>query len=111
MQGRTISMSVGKGSVNHNTRAFHADNTDPERSHLNRTYIHTNIKEVYHQLFDQALERFNAKQTRQDRCIPNYYEKIASANREKSGYRKISIHTLLTFCLPQYILYLVEDTK
>ena len=89
MQGRTISMNVGKGSVNHNTRAFHADNTDPERSHLNRTYIHTNIKEVYHQLFDEALERFNAKQTRQDRCIPNYYEKIASSKQEKPFHELI----------------------
>ena len=80
---RTISAMVGRGSVNHNSRKFHAKNTDPERSHLNVTYCHENIKAVYHELFDEALERYNAKQTRADRKIENYYEKIRSGKQEK----------------------------
>ena len=74
---------VGQGSVNHNSRKFHAKNTDPERSHLNITYCQENIKAVYHELFDEALERYNAKQTRADRRIENYYEKIRSGKQEK----------------------------
>ena len=80
---RTISAMVGHGSVNHNSRKFHAKNTDPERSHLNVTYCQENIKAVYHELFDEALERYNAKQTRADRQIENYYEKIRSGKQEK----------------------------
>ena len=80
---RTISAMVGHGSVNHNSRKFHAKNTDPERSHLNVTYCQENIKGVYHELFDEALERYNAKQTRADRRIENYYEKIRSGKQEK----------------------------
>ena len=80
---RTISAMVGHGSVNHNSRKFHAKNTDPERSHLNVTYYQENIKAVYHELFDEALERYNAKQTRADRRIENYYEKIRSGKQEK----------------------------
>ena len=80
---RTISAMVGHGSVNHNSRKFHAINTDPERSHLNVTYCQENIKAVYHELFDEALERYNAKQTRADRRIENYYEKIRSGKQEK----------------------------
>ena len=80
---RTISAMVGRGSVNHNSRKFHAKNTDPERSHLNVTYCHENIKAVYHELFDEALEQYNAKQTRADRKIENYYEKIRSGKQEK----------------------------
>ena len=80
---RTISVMVGRGSVNHNSRKFHAKNTDPERSHLNITYCEENIKTVYHELFDEALERYNAKQTRADRRIENYYEKIRSGKQEK----------------------------
>ena len=80
---RTISAMVGHGSVNHNSRKFHAKNTDPERSHLNVTYCQENIKAVYHELFDEALERYNAKQTRADRRIENYYEKIRSGKQEK----------------------------
>ena len=74
---------VGRGSVNHNSRKFHAKNTDPERSHLNVTYCQENIKAVYHELFDEAMERYNAKQTRADRRIENYYEKIRSGKQEK----------------------------
>lgn len=80
---RTISAMVGQGSVNHNSRKFHAKNTDPECSHLNVTYCEENIKTVYHELFDEALERYNAKQTRADRRIEDYYEKIRSGKQEK----------------------------
>ena len=80
---RTISVMVGQGSVNHNSRKFHAKNTDPERFHLNITYCQKNIKAVYYELFDEALERYNAKQTRADRRIEDYYEKIRSGKQEK----------------------------
>lgn len=86
---RTISMSVGKGSVSHNTRAFHAENTDPERTQFNRRYVHEDIKAAYHQLFDEALERFNAKQKRQDRCIGDYYKKITKGLQEKPFHELI----------------------
>ena len=74
---------VGQGSVNHNSRAFNAKNTNPERSHLNITYCHENIKTVFHELFDEALKRYNDKQTRADRKIEDYYEKIRSSKQEK----------------------------
>ena len=74
---------TGKGSVNHNSRKFHAKNTDPERSCLNVEYCNENIKDVYHELFDEALARYNEKQTRNDRKIDDYYEKICSGKQEK----------------------------
>lgn len=74
---------TGKGSVNHNSRKFHAKNTDPERSGLNVEYCNENIKDVYHELFDEALARYNEKQTRSDRIIDDYYEKICSGKQEK----------------------------
>ncbi len=74
---------TGKGSVNHNSRKFHAKNTDPERSSLNVEYCNENIKDVYHELFDEALIQYNEKQTRSDRRIDDYYEKICSGKQEK----------------------------
>lgn len=73
---------VGKGSVNHNSRKFHAKNTDPERSHLNVEYCNEDIRDVYHELFEEARIRYNAKQ-RKDRQVKDYYEKIASGKQEK----------------------------
>ena len=86
---RTISFMTGKGSVNHNSRKFHAKNTNPERSYLNIEYINENIEDVYHELFDEALARYNEKQSRKDRCIDNYYEKIRSGKQEKTFHEII----------------------
>lgn len=80
---RTISGMMGKGSVNHNTRAFSAKNVDKERSRDNVEFCHSDIKQVYHELFDEALERYNAKQKRSDRKIDDYYEKIRQGKQEK----------------------------
>lgn len=80
---RSISVMVGKGTVNHNSRVFNAENTDPARTPLNTEYINEDIRDVYHKLFDNALERYNAKQTRSDRKIKDYYNKIVSGTQEK----------------------------
>lgn len=80
---------VGKGSVNHNSRKFKAENVDGSRTHLNIDYCNENIKKVYHELFDKALERYNSKQTRADRKIENYYEKIRNSRQEKPFHELI----------------------
>ena len=80
---------VGKGSVNHNSRKFKAENVDGERSHLNVDYCNESIKNVYHKLFDEALQRYNKKQTRADRRIADYYEKIRNSKQEKPFHELI----------------------
>ena len=80
---RTISAMIGKGSVNHNTRAFTAKNVDKRRSVDNVEFCQEYIKHVYHKLFDEALERYNAKQKRKDRMLDDYYEKIRRGKQEK----------------------------
>ena len=80
---------VGKGSANHNSRKFHTKNTDPERSDLNIEYYNENIREIYHELFDEALARYNNKQKRSDRRIDDYYEKILSSKQEKTFHEII----------------------
>lgn len=86
---RTISAMVGKGSVNHNSRKFKAENVDGERSHLNIDYCNEPIKKTYHDLFDEALKRYNEKQTRADRRIENYYKKIRNSKQEKTFHELI----------------------
>ena len=80
---RTISGMMGKGSVQHNIRTFSAKNVDKERSKDNVEFCNKNIKDVYHELFDGSLERYNAKQKRSDRKIDSYYEKIRQGKQEK----------------------------
>lgn len=86
---RTISVMVGKGSVNHNSRKFKAENIDANRTHLNVSYCNKNIRKVYDDLFGKALKRYNNKQKRADRKIDDYYEKICNSKQEKPFYEII----------------------
>ena len=79
----------GKGVIAHNRRTYTAENVDADRSHLNIEYCYSPIEQAYHDLFDDALAEFNAKQKRKDRCIENYYEKIRNGKQEKPFYEVI----------------------
>lgn len=83
MNERSISFKIGKGSLNHNARKFIADNVDSNRTQYNIEYVNKDIKQVYHELFDDAVASYNAKQTRTDRMINDYYEKIRTGKQEK----------------------------
>ena len=80
---RTISAMRGKGSLTHNRRDFIAENVDSSRTPLNVEYSNEDIRTVYHELFDGVLARYNEKQTRRDRVIDDYYEKIRTGKQEK----------------------------
>ena len=80
---RTISAMRGKGSLTHNRRDFIAETVDSSRTPLNVEYCNEDIRTVYHELFDDALARYNEKQTRKDRVIDDYYEKIRTGKQEK----------------------------
>ena len=80
---RTISAMRGKGSLTHNRRDFIAENVDSSRTPLNVEYRNEDIRAVYHELFDNALAHYNEKQTRKDRVIDDYYEKIRTGKQEK----------------------------
>ena len=79
---RTISGMIGTGSLAHNRREFIAENVDSDRVQLNICYQNENLKEVYKELFDEAVERYNIGK-RKDRQITNYYEKIRQGKQEK----------------------------
>ncbi len=79
---RTISGMIGAGSLAHNRRDFIAENVDPDRVHLNICYQNENLKQVYKELFDESVERYNVGK-RKDRQITNYYEKIRQGKQEK----------------------------
>ena len=90
MLKRTLSIAKGKGVLGHNSREFTAENIDTERTKFNTCYIHEDIKKVYHKLFGVALEEYNNKQKRNDRKIPDYYEKIRTSKQEKVFYEIIA---------------------
>ena len=86
---RTISGRIGKGSIGHDNRKFIAKNVDAARTNQNIVLVQDDIEQVYHELFDEALAEYNARQSRKDRRIKNYYEHIKRSKQEKPFYEVI----------------------
>ncbi|MBP3760344.1 MAG: plasmid recombination protein [Ruminococcus sp.] len=99
MKEKRISFGQGKGSLTHNNREFTAQNVDPFRTPDNITFVCQPIAEAYDYLFKESTERYNAKQTRNDRKISDYYEHLfgvkpcntvrTAADKRKSFYEDV----------------------
>ena len=83
---RTLSGCIGKGDLNHNNRSIITANVDKEKIADDIIICQRSLKDLYHELFDEALEEFNARQTRRDRKIANYQEHIRHSRQEKEFY-------------------------
>lgn len=78
----SISIELGKGVLNHNNRKFIAENVDKNRTQNNIEYKNISLENAYHNLFDEALQRYNNRQKRNDRKISNYLEHIKKTSRK-----------------------------
>ena len=87
--GTTISGMMGPGSISHNNRKFFAANVDRSRTEQNVTYCNDDLKQVYHEIFDEALAAYNAKKKKTRDKIPDYYEHIRQGKQEKLFHEAI----------------------
>ena len=84
----------GKGVIEHNRRTYIAENVDPERTHLNIEYCYTPIEQAYHELFDEALAAYNAKEAKKTIAelkdtITDLKGKLAAATKELAEYKSV----------------------
>ncbi len=77
----SLSFRIDDGVIEHNNRDFIAKNVVRERIPNNITYKKESLTDKYHELFDKAVEEYNAKKTRADRRISDYLEHIRSPSR------------------------------
>lgn len=49
----------------------------------NKYLVQKDVKELYREEFDEALEKYNAKQKRSDRKIDDYYKHIKSSKKRR----------------------------
>ena len=92
MEKFSISFTLGKAAAphgantNHNNRRFIASNVDSSRVAENIIFKQQDVRDAYRQLFEKSLQEYNAKQTRRDRVIMDYYGHIAASKREEAFY-------------------------
>lgn len=87
----TGSISRGKSAPQHNLRTCYTARNMPDHIHADRTadnvvFVNRDIKELYRELFDDARKEYNAKQTRDDRKIDNYLDKVRADKRLHEVY-------------------------
>ena len=87
--GTTISGMTGRGSIRHNNRSFSAAKIDRSRTEQNVTYCNDDLKQVYHEIFDEALAAYNAKKKKTRDKITDYYEHIRQGKQEKLFHEAI----------------------
>ena len=87
--GTTISGMTGRGSIRHNNRSFSAANIYRSRTEQNVTYCNDDLKQVYHEIFDEALAAYNAKKKKTRDKITDYYEHIRQGKQEKLFHEAI----------------------
>ena len=96
-QKMTISFAKGKASetsIKHNNRSLDIEHFDFDKkghthiqrefTKLNQVLVHRDIKDVYHEQFDPAIELYNAKQKRADRKIKNYYQQVLHSKNQQT---------------------------
>lgn len=91
LSAKTISITKGKGSIQHNNRQFLTENIDRQRVRDNIVYVKQDIKEAYQQVFGKAVEEYNAKQKRKDRKIEDYYEKVRQSKNGEQLFHEIIV--------------------
>lgn len=89
MTQTTIAGMVGPGSIRHNNRKFIAENVDPSRTWQNIIFCNDDLKQVYHELFDEAVKEYNASKKKTRDKIPDYYEHIRQGKQEKLFHETI----------------------
>lgn len=87
----SMSITKGLGNQKHNNRTQKetTKNVNHDLTFLNVTLLDENIRSVYNELFSSSVEKYNAKQTRDDRKINDYYSKIAGSKKEKTFHELV----------------------
>ena len=88
----SLTFRVEDGVVEHNNRKYIAKNVDKDRIKDNIIYKTEDLCEKYKELFDKAVEEYNALQRskhRINRCIDNYYDYVKKSQKEKLYYEAV----------------------
>lgn len=72
------------GVAKHNLRKYHSMDYSPENINLlyGTTNLMKDVKTVYEKEFSETLNNYNAKQTRDDRKIDDYFEHVSESDQD-----------------------------
>lgn len=89
-----VTISTHNGSTVHQAHNIRAEKVVTKEAHIDpngvhETWVHEPVREAYHRLFDEAVARYNAGQTREERKIDDYYNKVEKNVKQHPAYEMI----------------------
>lgn len=78
-----------KTNIKHNNRERNPTNSDPARTPDNINFVQRDIAEVYAELFQPSLDKYNHSMKRSDRKIDDYYKKSLHDKKTKEQHEII----------------------
>lgn len=90
--GYSISASQGRVAQYHDERQHTPENVDERLSKNNKTLVKQGCSyhEAFNKMFQGSVDAYNAKQTREDRKVKDYYESLQGSDRkEKPVYEYV----------------------
>ena len=89
-----VTISTHNGSSAHRDHNIRNEKVVSKEDHIDKEGVYEIWKDetpiqAYHKLFDKAVERYNKKQTREDRKIINYYSQIKKDDKKHPVYEMI----------------------
>lgn len=90
----TVTISTHNGSAVHQAHNVRSEKCVSKEQHIDpngihEIWVHEPIRQAYHRIFDEAVQRYNETQTRAERKIPNYYNKMRDSETQHPAYEMI----------------------
>ena len=78
------SKSKLQGVAKHNLRKYKSEEYSKDNIEIifGTDDLYKDVRNVYHQEFDEAVKEYNAKQKRADRKIDDYFEHVAGLSQD-----------------------------
>lgn len=90
----TVTISTHNGSAVHQAHNVRSEKCVSKEQHIDpngihEIWVHEPIRQAYHRIFDEAVQRYNETQTRAERKITNYYNKMRDSETQHPAYEMI----------------------
>lgn len=91
MSKQTKSMSQGRCAARHTARLYKPNNVFEEMMEHNIHFRYEPVREAFHKIFDEAIEKYNEKQSRNDRKKTDYYKEIVEGQYKEKDGKKVKV--------------------
>ena len=95
MEKISCSCTWGDGNLNHNfneysrSRQEHIDNTKIKDNIILKEISNKTIEKEFNKIFENDIKEYNEKQTRNDRKIQSYYQKVLNDKKIRAPFREV----------------------